>query len=214
MRVVAAFPEDAVGQRGSCEELCGCLSGGLAAIFSECAVLQADIRKGCEHQQRPITEEADGRRNDDAFARQKEMQRGCGQVAERDAVQHPGERDVRPWARDAAIVKHADAEEQRTAPQDAHERWPAPSLHLRRIHRKDDSHADKEEEEREDRIEKTETGPLHMLELRGDGRDDRAAACLLQGVRHLLAADDPEHVEPAQRIHRDQTRGSGRCGDR
>ena len=69
--------------------------------------------------------------------------------------------------------------------------------------------AHQEQEEREDQVVEPEPLPLDVLELLGERRCALGAPPLAEGARELVAADDPEHVEAAEGVDREQALGAG-----
>src|ERR1700710_1454874 len=64
--------------------------------------------------------------------------------------------------------------------------------------------ADHEHEERPDHIKKMQSLPRHMLQLLVDGVRNSAGPYPRQAPDNFLTADDPEHIEAAKAVQRQQ----------
>ena len=76
---------------------------------------------------------------------------------------------------------------------------PARSIALRQ--REHQRHPHDEDEQRENQVIEVETGPLGVFELVGQKARAPRMAHAVERIHQRIRADDPEHIEPAQRVH-------------
>src|ERR1039457_1171610 len=109
---------------------------------------------------------------------------------------------------DAAVIDQPQAVQQQCPPQHAGMRLPRPFPFDQARQRKNDRRASDENEQREDEIIKPKPLPWDMMELKpkemADAAHDRpfAGTHVVKRPDGAVAAENPEDVEPAQRVDR------------
>ena len=175
--------------------------------LSEVLAGEVEIPDGHERGQRPIPQEeicADCNQAAQAEGTKEDARK---EVAEGNALQHPYPADMVHALGEPAIVEQAEGVEAQAAEQNAFQGLGLATAFDGPAQREDEGHADNKDEERKDQVVKGHALPVLMVHLgiqRVNGTD---VPGLVESANKFLAADNPEHVKPAQGIQRQKTAG-------
>ncbi len=162
--------------------------------------------------QAPVADE-DGEAGDHQSARLEEAEQQAGaEVGQADALEHPEQAHIAPALADAAIVDDAAGDQEQAAADDARDRDAAAIAFDGLGQREYQRDAGDEDEQREDQVLEVEALPVAVLELLvqdGERPARGAAADAIAGLDQFIATEDPEHVEAAQGVEREQAARAG-----
>src|SRR5690606_13632427 len=128
-------------------------------------------------------------------------------VAKRDSLEDTEPADFVDRPAETASVKNTDDKEKNRTADDSAHRGGAAFTFDRFAKRENEGDADDENEERENEVEKGESGPRRMDASCGESAEKRGISHFFEGPGDGSGADDPKHVESAKGVDRHQAGG-------
>ena len=164
-----------------------------------------DARHRHQREERPITQQQGNCQDHPAALLQKQISEAPRQAANGDPLQHPQPAHRVDFLGKPAVTQQAQHVEQQGAFEELDHRSPPAGntdIFIRGIHQR---HPGDENKEREDQVQKTETGPCGVIQLLRHKSAPRGVAGFEKRHAHFLHPENPEHIEAAQDIETHQT---------
>src|ERR1043165_1667324 len=132
---------------------------------------------------------------------------GCEKITKCNPIQHSDQSNsVRPPISKAAVIKNGQEIEDDESTNDLPVRASHTFLLQAASEGKHQRHSHNENEQGKNEVVKCKSGPILMVQLCCQSRDECAAAQGFEGIDEIVGAQYPEHVEAPKRVYGDRKR--------